>query len=109
MCPIELYHELVESFIESEFNVEKNTDLWLSPYNNKSQFHCQVFRLMNALSYAVPPHICRALPPSLNKYPGYATNRLQEKTVKVFRNRNRIVFTGLYLNPGEVVKVKHEN
>lgn len=50
---------------------------------------------MNALSYAAPPHICRALPPALNNYPGYATNR--------------IVFTGLYLNPGEVVRIRHKN
>ena len=64
---------------------------------------------MSDLSYACPPHICRALPPSLNKFPGCATSRLKEKTVEVHRNLNRIVFTGLYLNPGEVVRVKHNN
>lgn len=55
---------------------------------------------MNALSYACPPFICRALPPSLNVYPGYASNRLAERTVEVFKNRNKIVLTGLYINPG---------
>lgn len=73
------------------------------------KFTSVVFNFMNALSFAVPPNICRALPPSLNKYPGYATNRLQEKTVEVSKNKNKIVFAGLYLNPGEVVRVKHKN
>lgn len=64
---------------------------------------------MNAISYACPPHICRALPPSLNTYPGYATKRLDSKTVQVYKNRNKLVFPGLYINPGEVIKVKHNN
>lgn len=64
---------------------------------------------MNAISYAVPPHVCRALPPSLNKYPGIATNKLIEKVVEVYVNKNKIVFTGLYINPGEVVRIRHKN
>lgn len=64
---------------------------------------------MEALSYACPPYICRALPPSLNTYPGTASKRLISKTVQVYKNRNKIVHTGLYINPGEVVKVKHNN
>lgn len=71
---------------------------------------------MNAISYSVPANICRALPPSLNKYPGIATNNynsnnnnIKEKIVGIFKNKNKIVFTGLYINPGEVVRIRHKN
>lgn len=50
-------------------------------YNN-------VYKLMNALSYACPPEECRALPPSLNKYPGRAEAILEKKEVQVYKNRN---------------------
>lgn len=68
----DLYHEIVDAFIKSRFNVETNYD----KLSYKDKFICKVFSFMNALSYAVPPHICRALPPSLNKYPGCATKRI---------------------------------
>jgi hypothetical protein len=64
---------------------------------------------MNAISYAIPPHICRALPPSLNKYPGVAMNKIHKKTVRVFKNKNQRIYTGLYINPGEVIKIVHTN
>jgi hypothetical protein len=68
-----------------------------------------VFAAMNALSYAVPPHICRALPPSLNTYPGTATQKILSKTVEVSKNKNQRVFTGLYINPGEAIRITHNN
>ncbi len=64
---------------------------------------------MNAISYAVPAHICRALPPSLNKYPGIASNKCMEKIVEIYKNRNKWIFTGLYINAGEVVRIRHKN
>lgn len=105
ICSIDLYHQIVEAFVESRFNVEKNYD----QISFSDPFICKVFSFMNALSYAIPPHICRALPPSLNKYPGYATKRLKKKIISVSKISNKIVFTGLYLNPGEVIRVKHRN
>jgi hypothetical protein len=68
-----------------------------------------VFAAMNALSYAVPPHICRALPPSLNKYPGVAIKKILSKTVEVSKSKNQRVFTGLYINPGEAIRITHNN
>lgn len=105
LCPISLYHELVDAFVQSRFNIEKNYD----KLSFKDPFIGKVFGFMNALSYAVPPHICRALPPSLNKYPGYAANRINTKIVTVSKTTNKIFFTGLYVNPGEVVRIKQNN
>ena len=64
---------------------------------------------MNVISYAIPPHICRALPPTLNRYPGAAMNKIYKKTVRVYKNKNNRVYTGLYINPGEVIKIVHAN
>ncbi len=64
---------------------------------------------MNVISYAVPPHICRALPPTLNRYPGAAINKIYKKTFRVYKNINQRVYTGFYINPGEVIKIVHAN
>lgn len=72
----------MDAFVQSRFNIEKN-------YNKlefKNAFICRVFNFMNAISYACPAHICRALPPS-NGYPGSGNKKLKEKTVEVYKNR----------------------
>lgn len=61
---------------------------------------------MNELSYAIYPEECRALPPSL-KYPGYPTSKQINKNVEVPKNRNKRIFVGLYMSPGEAIKIKH--
>jgi hypothetical protein len=40
---------------------------------------------------------------------GVATKKIYRKTVKVYKNQNQRVFTGLYVNPGEVIKIVHAN
>lgn len=95
----------MDAFVQSRFNIEKNYD----KLEFKDAFICRVFNFMNAISYACPAHICRALPPSLNGYPGSGNKKLKEKTVEVYKNKNKIVYTGLFLNAGEVVRVKHNN
>ena len=72
-------------------------------------FTCSVLKIMNAISYAVPPHICRALPPTLNRYPGAAINKINKRTIRVYKNINQRAYTGLYINPGEVIKIFHAN
>ncbi len=40
---------------------------------------------------------------------GVATKKIYRKTVSVYKNQNQRVFTGLYVNPGEVIKIVHAN
>ena len=34
-------------------------------------------------------------------------NKIYKKTVRVYKNKNHRVYTGLYINPGEVIKIVH--
>ncbi len=72
-------------------------------------FTCSVFKIMNDIYYVIPPHICRALPPTLNRHPGVAMNKIYKRTVRVYKNKNHKMCTGLYMNPGEVIKIVHVN
>jgi hypothetical protein len=36
-------------------------------------------------------------------------NKIYKKTVRVFKNKNQRIYTGLYINPGEVIKIVHKN
>jgi hypothetical protein len=36
-------------------------------------------------------------------------NKIYKKTVRVYKNKNHRVYTGLYINPGEVIKIVHAN
>ncbi len=61
--------------------------------------------MMSALSYAVPPQLCRALP----GYTGSASSSKIDRTIRIDRNSKHRIYTGLYVNPGEVVKITHNN
>lgn len=51
ICSIDIYHEIVDAFVNSSFNIEKNYDT--IPGNNK--FYNTVYDIMNSLSYSCPP------------------------------------------------------
>ena len=36
-------------------------------------------------------------------------NKIYKRTVRVYKNINQRVYTGLYINPGEVIKIVHAN
>ena len=36
-------------------------------------------------------------------------NKIYKRTVRVYKNINQRVYTGLYINPGEVIKIAHAN
>jgi hypothetical protein len=47
---------------------------------------------------AIPLHICRALPPTLNRYPRAAINKIYKRTVTVYKNKNQRINFGDDLN-----------
>jgi hypothetical protein len=98
---IETYNEIVDAFIKSRFNLENFPD----KYSLTDPFICNIYNIMSALSYAVSPNMCRALP----GYTGSANSRKVDKVVRIDRNSKHRIYTGLYVNPGEVVKITHNN